>query len=384
MKRMRQLLSITLLAVLVGCGGGNKLSNDGLITVDVTKSYPQKELILQDFMDVEYIPLETTDDFLCQGLVLSVGKKYLIARNRTQDGNIFIYDRNGKAVKKINRKGQGDQEYAMILRIVLDEDKNELFVNSASDKIMVYDLDGNFKRALKNESGSTHYIYNFNETSLICGSVFNNNSHAIISKQDGRIVQKIDIPHGEPKLIYLSQRDDKTNTTYSVTPSGIYPIIPYFDSWILTELSADTVYRYSSDYTMTPIIARTPSIQAMTPEVFLFPNTFTKRYYFIDAIEKTYDFAIDDGFPTKYLVYDNVEKAVYQQSVYNNDFSIPRKVIMNMPPINGEIANYQILQSYELVRLNENGKIKGKLKEIASKLDEDSNPVIMLVKHKNQ
>ena len=35
----------------------------------VTKSYPEKELIIQDFMDVEYIALETTDEFLTQGVV---------------------------------------------------------------------------------------------------------------------------------------------------------------------------------------------------------------------------------------------------------------------------------------------------------------------------
>ena len=36
----------------------NNQTNE-LITVDVTKNYPEKELTLQDFMDVEYIPLET-------------------------------------------------------------------------------------------------------------------------------------------------------------------------------------------------------------------------------------------------------------------------------------------------------------------------------------
>ena len=49
-----------ILFIFSGCGG-NKQSEDDLITVDVTAQYPKKELILQDFMDVEYIPLETTD-----------------------------------------------------------------------------------------------------------------------------------------------------------------------------------------------------------------------------------------------------------------------------------------------------------------------------------
>ncbi|MDR1200737.1 MAG: 6-bladed beta-propeller, partial [Tannerellaceae bacterium] len=65
MKRINTILAIILLVVLAGCGG-NKQSNGDLIIVDVSKSYPEKELILQDFMDVEYIALETTDEFLTQ------------------------------------------------------------------------------------------------------------------------------------------------------------------------------------------------------------------------------------------------------------------------------------------------------------------------------
>ena len=73
MKQTNTILAIILLVVLAGCGE-NKQSTDDLITVDVLKSYPKKELILQDFMDVEYIALETTDEFLTQGLVKDVGK----------------------------------------------------------------------------------------------------------------------------------------------------------------------------------------------------------------------------------------------------------------------------------------------------------------------
>ena len=54
---------IIILFVMAGCGGDHS-STDGLITVDVNDSYStKKELVLQDFMDVEYIPLETNDEF---------------------------------------------------------------------------------------------------------------------------------------------------------------------------------------------------------------------------------------------------------------------------------------------------------------------------------
>lgn len=95
------------LLTTTGCKKQNQTAGD-LVTVDVTKtSFPKKELVLQDFMDVEYIPLETNDEFVNQGHVQAVGEKYILVKNYNNDGDIFVYDRSGKAIRKINRKGQG-------------------------------------------------------------------------------------------------------------------------------------------------------------------------------------------------------------------------------------------------------------------------------------
>ena len=76
MKRIGSLL-VVLFLLMTGCGD-SKQSAEDLITVDVTASYPKKELILQDFMDVEYIALETNDEFVNQGFVQAIGKKYIL------------------------------------------------------------------------------------------------------------------------------------------------------------------------------------------------------------------------------------------------------------------------------------------------------------------
>ncbi|MDR0698124.1 MAG: 6-bladed beta-propeller, partial [Tannerella sp.] len=122
MKKVNTIFVMSLF-IIVGCGGckPSGTHSDDFITVDVTASYPKKELILQDFMDVEYIPLETNDDFLCQGFVQAIGKDIIIVRNRSLDGHIFIFDRNGRGLKKLNRKGQSGEVYTNILGITLDE-----------------------------------------------------------------------------------------------------------------------------------------------------------------------------------------------------------------------------------------------------------------------
>ena len=55
---------------------------------------------------------------------------------------------------------------------------------------------------------------------------------------------------------------------------------------------------------------------------------------------------------------------------------------MKSTPLNGEIPSCQYLEAWELVKDYKAGRLKGELKEIASKLGEEDNPVIMLIKHK--
>ena len=375
----------TTLIMLTGCTG-EKQSTDELITIDVTASYPKKELILQDFMDVEYIPLETTDEFLCQGLLQAVGKDIVIVRNRTQDGNIFIYDRHGKAIKRINRLGQGGEEYQRIARVVLDEENGELFVNdNASKRIVVYDMNGTFRRSLHYKEKMVYeYIYNFDQKNLICnnGSLRNEGqSFLIISKLDGSITKEIYIPFKEKKQVWLSKTDETTGLTYVLSPNH-FPIIPYSNGWLLVEQSADSVYFYLPDHTMKPFIARTPSIQSMDPETFLLMGALTKDYIFMETVIKKGDLIKQTGLPSTYLVYDRASKTIFNQTVYNDDYTVKTKVAMHTHPINNEITNYQILNANNLVESYSEGKLKGRLKEIAATLDEESNPVIMLAKQK--
>ena len=133
---------------MVGCGTSSTQEKEDLIVVDVSKDYPKKELILQDLFDVEYIPLETTDEFVTLGWLQAIGKDVMIIRNMwAVDGDIFIYDRKGKAIRHINRKGQGNEEYAATSGVYLDDEKGEIFVgNRADGSVLVYDLYGNFKR----------------------------------------------------------------------------------------------------------------------------------------------------------------------------------------------------------------------------------------------
>ena len=392
-KEITGVILAIIMLVMMGCqgrkqsGSGIQSDDDYFITIDVLANYPKKELILQDLLDVEYIPLETNNDFLCQGIVLAVGREIILIgnyENEVSNGNIFIFDRRGKGLRKINRMGNGGEEYKRLTEVILDEDNNEIFVNDLNiRKILIYDFYGNFKRSLTHKENAKYTnMYNYDEDNLICAVyAFGEASTQlffIISKQDGSVVKEIKIPFKKVKttsLIY-TEKDD----TYAIN-TRYFPIIPHSGDWMLTSPSSDTVFRYLSDYDITPFIVRTPSIQSMDPEVFLFPCIFSDHYYFMESVKKIYDFNTHIGYPKINLVYDIQEKAIYEYVVYNGDYS-ERIENMSKRPINDEIVFCDKLEAFSLVEDYKKGLLKGKLKEIAAELKEDSNPVIMLGRYK--
>ena len=392
MSNKTRFISIICLLFIVGCGGNSKSGNqsDTFIIVDVKADYPQKELILQDFMDVEYIALETTDEFLCQNVILAVGKEYILIRNSINDGDIFIFDRNGKGIRKINRHGQGPEEYVRydFNKVTLDEENKEIFIDDQR-RIVVYDLYGKFLRSFKRTSGANYSsLNNYDRDHLICreSSVRNDETstesrpYAIISKKDGSMVHDI--------RIYFKQSINPFVTSDNgewvfILPSYFNSIVPFKDSWVLIELASDTIFRLLSDYSLTPFIERVPPVHSMNPEIFLIPIILTDRYYFLETLKKEIVTGQPgEPFPKTKLMYDRQEKTMYKYTVYNDDYTTKRTLSFSSLHSNNEVAFVQTIDVLDLIELNKKGELKGKLKEVATELDEDSNPVVMLVKYK--
>lgn len=384
MKLKNTIGSLVLFMGLVGCIEKEQ-SADSLITVDVSVSYPKKELVLQDFMDVEYIPLETTDEFLTQGLVLDVGKTYLLVKNRNNDGDIFLFDRKtGKGIRKFNHKGNGPQDYVRINSLILDEANDEIFVSSPGNKLLVYDLYGGFKRCLVLEN-ATSSVLNFDQTNLIGydmseyynkGKERTKDYHFLISKKDGSVTQRIHLPF-------------KTIVTPIVADGEMF-VSGFLESircsnnkWTLMDTSVDTLYHYEKNGNLKPAIIRKPSVNEMKPEIFLSVGISTDRYHFMQTTINSFDFEKGRGFKTGELMYDAKDKAIYEGIVYNGDFIEKKFVAMTARPVNNEIEGIESMDAFRLIEAYEKGKLKdGVLKDIASKLGEEDNPVIMLVKQR--
>ena len=387
MKKKKLFAILLLVAVCAGCGAEKEQTT--MVTVDIATEHSEKEVVLQDFMDVEYIPLETSDEFVTQGSVMDIGDKYLLVKNWANDGDIFVYDRKtGKAIRKINRKGQGAEEYNFINGIILDENNDEMFVNcAAAKKIYVYDLSGNFKRSFAHPKDTEYMdVLNYDKDNLICydASVYYKDGqsreegksyHSLISKKDRSVTRDIYLPYDIIKTPCVHQGD-------GVAMTSVRPIIPNRGEWLLVDCSSDTVYNYVPEKNkLVPFFVKAPT---KDPEILLTMGAVTDRYYFLHTVKKEFDFTTGRGFFMNDFMYDKQTNELYKAKVLNSDFVKKRSVDMFLHPINNNgIAAVQTLSAGQLVEAYQEDGLKGRLKEVAAGLDEESNPVVMLVKYKN-
>lgn len=400
--RTRFLLFIIILTTAaIGCSSNKKVETvsedpiasvelvtetDTCITVDVNAKYPHKGLMLQDIMDVEYVPLESTDEFLCQGIVQAVGKDHLLVRNVVNDGNIYIFDRSGKGIRTFNRKGQGPGEYIVNLSAFLDDTNAEIYIDNVLQDVLVYDLEGNFKKQIRRSEPRWINPMNFDSDYIIArespvehkGKQVDNQRFMLISKQDSRVANDF--------RIYFTNKIEWGISNRSGSAGKVprpFPIVPFLDSWLLVEHSSDTIFKLSPDQNLTPFIVRTPSVQDMKPAKFLLPAAFSDQYYFMELLSMEADPSQKNGFPKKSLAYDRMQDVWFEYSIYNKDFISKEPIFFTMQETtNQEIAFCQKLEADKLIEALAKGELSGKLKDIAATLNENSNAVIMLAKYK--
>ena len=384
---MKKLLSLLLALTLAGCRPTEQ--KESLPIIDMGKEYPEKEIVAQDLFDVEYVPLETSDEFVTQGAVLDISEHFVAIKNWNSDGNLYLFDRqSGRGVRCINHRGQGGEEYTYLGGVVLDEAGGELFVVDISvNKILVYDWEGRFRRTIPLREGFVcHTVMNYDKDHLIVYDASAQRQegeppsqpyyHAIISKQDGHVKRALPIPFGKAVGPYAREGD--------VVATAFPPaaIVANRGNWLLVEISADTVYNYvPSKDKMEPFLVTLPSVD---PERLFCMSTVTDRYFFMQGMRKEFDFTTGRGFGRDDWMYDRQERTVYTPVVRNADFKDGRQADVIGGPVNRYgVAALQVLSADKLVAAYEDGKLNdGPLKNLASRLDAEDNPVLMLMKYK--
>jgi hypothetical protein len=104
---------------------------------------------------LEYIPLETDTACLLRRIEnAAVSDSFIFA---TDGGKLFEFNKKGKFLKQIGSAGRGPGEYSRIADFIIDEKSREIFVLS-SRKVLIYGYDGHFKGEFKTDFPSNQFI----------------------------------------------------------------------------------------------------------------------------------------------------------------------------------------------------------------------------------
>lgn len=161
MIRLRLFLPIVLFVLGIACKSNHKEKVDipvgklkvmkridtSYITIDLTKA---RACDYSDVVDsVRYIQLGDEKGVMgTPKRILGYKGKFYIQEDRFD--RVFIFDENGKCIKKIENKGRGPKEYLSISNIDINKATDELIVVAGlSNRIFLYDLNGDFKRIQK-------------------------------------------------------------------------------------------------------------------------------------------------------------------------------------------------------------------------------------------
>ena len=90
------------------------------------------------------------------------------------------------------------------------------------------------------------------------------------------------------------------------------------------------------------------------------------------------------GFEQQDYMIDKRDNNLFTPVVLNGDFTNERRIDIGVHKILSDknVFAYQVIEAAELVESKENEGLKGKLKSVAMTLNDESNPVVMILKNK--
>ena len=162
---------------------------------------------------------------------------------------------------------------------------------------------------------------------------------------------------------------------------GLSPVAYINKELIIADYALDTVYAYRNK-NLHPIAIR------KNQQILEFPlittlEIITDKYYIWHSIEKNLKKMV---LPDKFFLQERstgkcIQVKLTDENITDKEYEFRKCMSAN----NFTVPKNHALQYYpadKLIELNEAGKLQGELKEIASKLNFDDNPVLMLAKFK--
>lgn len=388
-----------LILYVIFCSSCNtQLKNDSSLPVlDISKSYPTRNINVHDIADVEYIPLETTEKSILASpsVHFRISDKYIVTYDIAL-GNVYFFARNGKFLWTFNKRGDGPEEYNSIGTFVSDFTSEECYISDGTPHLFVYTFKGDFKRAIPipSDTRSRFFteLYNYDKDYLIGynGSIdndgINDTPYKLIHKQTGDIVL-LDITtehHISPIVNEEIITKDEGETRLLIPNRSFIPrhsLLKNGSEYLIAEYTFDTLYTYK-DNKISPLAVRTPSVYKNSPPLVIVP------YLFTDSI---LNFQL---YPTKYnpqnpprivdLFWNRNKNIIEHWNIHDPNYSEKGTLTLHSFMLECTDSNYGFTwyTPNQLIEKGKAGELKGELKKMALKLKTDDNNILVLCKFK--
>lgn len=160
----------------------NALQNNALYTIVADKYDRENPILYSDiFKKVDVVPLETSDSCLISNIssMRYVDNKIFIWDDK--QSIIFIFDRSGKALCKINDRGDGPDNYLNIRGFDVSEKEKRIYVYTYPFYLFKYTFDGKLDEKIKENIDCSNFaingqhilMYSGNRTNFVNGGAKN-------------------------------------------------------------------------------------------------------------------------------------------------------------------------------------------------------------------
>lgn len=359
-------------------------------------------------MDIRYIPIQTDTAALLGDLNHSlsfIGDHYM-AFIETITKKCKLFDKKGNYIDDIGTQGRGKGEYLYPDGLIIDETRKEVVIKE-QNKLIIYNiLDGAFRKEVSLDSFAGKY-YKLTGISLL-----EKEKYAIgrIARTTARSSWGVINRQGE--ILYMYEEPEtadtqlKTSLAYRTKSNQLAAIqlissaeLYYYDNHLyLLSPGNDTIFRFNDQYEKQPVYVKSFGKYKMQLDYDLeaLKNIMLIRgaslressnalFFQLDLFSKSFDYTKPKSL-NNYMFLDK-ETGVLSGVNYNSQFDMTG--LLNdldggfpfWPSIISGDKMYQVVSAFKFIKLSEYCN-SPRLKEIASTLTEDSNPVLIQVTQK--
>lgn len=344
------------------------ISNDAInttlpISIELSDCFTSSKVVfkLSEIANsISYVKLETTKESLLSGSIsiTPIENGYLIVD--IMEASIFLFDIDGKFKWKINNKGRGPSEYLELsVPLGIDTIFKEIIIPD-NRELVVYDFNGKFKRKLSIpfSAGGVHVLPSGYYV-LWTISPFKTSLAHIIDRE-GRVIKNF--PNYN-----LSKRLNEEGVYRSLSISAYNP---YKDGLFVD--NKDTIWLLDNSNSLNPWFIINSKVK-----------NYTDRYY-------TYGYNVVN----KSLIgfFFSLQRQYYLYNINTREFYSPESKVEDdidfcLPFNLGSCHDNYIISTLSAISLMENKpkfRKDSSISKIASSIKEDDNPIIRMIKLKEQ